>query len=780
VPRLLVSLSIVLALCTLPAQAERPIADFHHFDPYFSLFAGDSNVPWKPTTVRLDTYTSAPVRFAVYQADPADVLTAGSNARPRAIDTRGRRPIASFTFTPPGGYQFQSNEVAVPLGSREGFFVVEARRGDVGEQVWINRTRVGLVSKETPNELLLYGTDLGTGRALARMRVQFVVNRHFVTLFTDEHGLIRWTRSPRPIFALAQWGASYAFLSLLPQPPLPPAIVGVRTDSAVVHAGDTVRIAGFARTREGSVLRPASGSVDVTMRHGASIVGEQRVRLDDDGAFTATFAVPPTAAAGDYAILAQAAGGIGSATVHVDADAGALSLDVSAECGDRCDPSADVPLRVHSSHGGVDVHVTVIRSPHVYVGYTPKTTPWGTTVWLDRTVRTDGSGNVTVMIPHPADELASTYGVRVESGGATAVTRIVVPTARAAVRIQPDRQEQTIGAPLGFAVYAADVRTGKPLAGRTVSVQLVHGTTVQQQRLTLDASGSARGTFSSPQLGTDLIFATLDDGGRAMDASQVQVDSQTALATTQGGSTAVRIELDRHIYRSGDPVGVDAFAPGAQGDALLTLESASGVEPAVVATADAHARATFRAGDAIGELGVGAAFVHDGAIEWTTAPLELVAPGRPRRAALAPAGAAFAAGTLASIAVPGAPAGTAVVRLSRGTPSGSAAFDAALSLLAIGATTTQNSAPAGVTWHPWVDSTGNHAQMLGFVRRTQPPQELSLPQAETQAVSWSVAPLRDGTIAVQMPAQSGRYTLSLLDIAADGSVVAARRDVIVR
>src|SRR5580700_7002373 len=174
------ALTLLLAFAGIPAQAERPIVDLHRLDAYFALFASDSNVPWKPTTVRLDTYSSAPMQIAVYQVDPIDVLTAGSNARPRAVSTRGRRPIVSFAFTPPGDYQFQSSEIDVQLGSREGFFVVEARRGDVGEQVWINRTRVGLISKETPNELVLYGADLGTGRALPKMRVQMLVNGAFV------------------------------------------------------------------------------------------------------------------------------------------------------------------------------------------------------------------------------------------------------------------------------------------------------------------------------------------------------------------------------------------------------------------------------------------------------------------------------------------------------------------------------------------------------------------------------------------------------------------------
>ncbi|MGB8519512.1 MAG: hypothetical protein WCD38_05055, partial [Candidatus Tumulicola sp.] len=101
-------------------------------------------------------------------------------------------------------------------------------------------------------------------------------------------------------------------------------------------------------------------------------------------------------------------------------------------------------------------------------------------------------------------------------------------------------------------------------------------------------------------------------------------------------------------------------------------------------------------------------------------------------------------------------------------------------LLAIGLTSTQSSAPAAVTWHPWVDSTGDHAHVLGFVRRTQPPERLSLSQAESQAVSWSVERAGGDAFAVQMPAQSGRYTLSVLEISDDGSVRAGSSSVVVR
>jgi hypothetical protein len=769
--RALAALAVVLAFSSAPVRAERQIVDLHRLDAYFALFANDSNVPWKPTTVRLDTYSSAPVSIGVYAADPAEVLTAGSNARPRAIVTRGRRPVASFSFSPPGGYQFQSNYIDVQLGSREGFFVVEARRGDVGEQVWINRTRVGLISKETPGELLLYGTDLGTGRAMARMRVQFVVGSRFETAQTDVHGIVRWKHFPRPVFALAQWGSSYAFLSPLAQAPLPTAIVAVRTDSAVVHAGDIVRAVGFARSRNGTSFRPASGSVTVSLRAGATPIGEQHVALDSAGAFSTQFAIPLTARSGEYTLLAQSASGTGGATVHVDADVGGLVLSGAAACGDSCDPHQDVPLHIHASHGGATVRVQVVRSPHVYVGVVPDVTPWATAIWLDTTVQTDGSGDVTVTIPHPTDDLGSTYGVHLDSNEATADTRIVVPTAQAAIRIAVDRDEQRVGSPIGFDVEAREIASGKPLAGATVSVRMVHGTSINQQTLKLDADGRGRGSFASPTLGTDLIFASVDLGGRATDAASVQVDAESSGQTVDEGSGNVALSVDRQNYRSGDSIRVDAHLPGGQGQALVTLESALGIDADVVDANGGGAGASFRASSAPGELRAGSSFVRDGSIEWSTLPLQVYAPGRPAVVTPSLDAASFAPAQTAAMTIADGPSNaTLAIRISKEQPSGSALFDSAPDLLAVDVAATQTSAPSTESWHPWVDSTGNHAQVLGFVRRTQPPAQLSLAQSDTQPVYWKIVPATRGGVPIPVPSQAGRYTLSVLRIANDGSV----------
>ncbi|MBV8222653.1 MAG: hypothetical protein JO293_04785, partial [Candidatus Eremiobacteraeota bacterium] len=154
-----------LALCALavvPAHADaaRPLLDTHQLDGVFALFAPDVAVPWKRASVKLDTYSGAPVDFAAYEADPAEILIAGST-RLHAIDTSHRNPAGRWRFSPPAGYKFESNDVELTgIAGREGFFVVEARRGDAAQQTWVNLTRIGIVTKESPQGWILYGTDL--------------------------------------------------------------------------------------------------------------------------------------------------------------------------------------------------------------------------------------------------------------------------------------------------------------------------------------------------------------------------------------------------------------------------------------------------------------------------------------------------------------------------------------------------------------------------------------------------------------------------------------------
>ncbi len=779
-------LVLACVAAAVPARAARPLLDYHRLDAYFALYAHDSNVPWKSATVRLDTYTSAPIDFSVYQVDPANVLVAGSTTQPRAIDTRSLRAAARWQYAPPGGYRFQSNDVPIPLGSRQGFFVVEARRGNVGEQVWINRTRIGLLSKETTAGITLYGADLGTGNPLPHMRVSLIVNGRFTDRYTDASGVLVWRARSRPIFAMAQWGAGMAFLSFLPEAPLPSTIVGVKTASAVVHAGEDLQIVGFARSRGRGRLRASGGGASVLLRSAYGTAAQISVPLDRSGAFTATLHVPPYAHAGDYAVIATVGGASAGAAVHVDANAGGLSLSLAPQCEGRCAPDADIPVVVRATRtglpaAGVPVSATIVRSPHVYLGAAPER-PWGVAQWYSTTVISGRDGRALVEIPRPSDGLASTYGVRVRSGGATADTRVVVPTSRIALRLALDRDDVGIGMPASFDVYVHDVATAQPVPGMSVRVQLVHGSSVQEQVVTLDARGHARGVFRSPQVGSNLILARAAGTEPAMDAAQLQVEPQTLQTQNTAGSQTVRISLDRDRYAAGEQTRMSAYAAGARGSAMITLESASGTQIRIVPVVDGRASAALRIGEATGVLAAGAVFVRDGALVWDSEPLVVDAPGCPLIAPLTLDRSAYTPGSDATARMqdvrPGD--GTVIVRITKGAPTGSALFASAPDLLAIGTTTTQDTAAEEKSWHPWVASTGNHAIIQSFVRRSAPPPDLTMTQADTANLYWKVERETGNSLRLPVPAAPGNYVLSVLKVCDDGRVTAASTDLIVR
>jgi uncharacterized protein YfaS (alpha-2-macroglobulin family) len=530
-------------------------------------------------------------------------------------------------------------------------------------------------------------------------------------------------------------------------------------------------------------LKAASGNATIVLRSPRGVVSQNAVRLDSAGAFFASLHVPSESVAGEYTIMATVNGAAAGTTVHVDANAGGLSLSLTPQCERTCDPNADVPVLVRASRDGVaapntNVKVAIIRSPHAYPADTADQ-PWGVAEWYSTSVRTGSDGRAVLMIPHPSDGLPSTYGVRADSGGATADTRIVVPSGSITLRVHLDDDDIGSGTPAFFDIYGVDVASGKPAEGVPVRVQLMHGSSAQEQSVTLDAHGHARGSFSRPQIGSSLVVAS---AGASMDATQLQVEPQTMQMQNAQGSQNIAIALDRKRYTAGEEAHVSASLSGARGSAVITLESATKTDVRIVPVRDGHAVTSFRIADTAGVLAVGAAFVRDGALQWESVPLVVDAPGRPLSVPLVLDKNAYAPGGTARVELGGVRpgGGTLIVRLTKGTPTGSAMFVNAPDLLAIGTTATQDTATDGASWHPWVDSTGEHAVVQTFVRRTAPPADLTMTQADTASVYWKVDRQAGDAIVLPVPDAPGKYVLTLLKIDDDGRVTAASSELVVQ
>jgi hypothetical protein len=774
--------AVAAALALSPAFAARPLPDSGKWDRTFALYARDVAVPWKRIAVRLDTYSGAPVDFAAYEVDPADVLVAGT-ARARAVDTSHRTPVARWRFTPPLGQRYTPNDVEVPLQNREGFFVIEARRGDAVQQAWLDLTRVGLLTKESAGGVVLYGADLGSGKALANMRITYLVGTSFAYGKTDAHGVARWTGAQRPRFALAEWGRSKTFVSLLPQAPVPSALIGVRAERANVRAGEHVRVVGFARKRAGTAYRPASGEVRVSVVARGRTLASGEAKLDPAGAFSSDLALPADAPAGDAAVLAALGGASGGAAIHVDG-VGDVVLTVAAECASACAADAAVPVTIAAKARadgalapGREVRVRVVRAPHVLApGGADDGSAWGTAQIADVRVRTDDTGVARYTIPAPTDGLPSTYGIVATSGASTASSRVVAPSARVALAVTPQQRDLDLGEPAAIDVLGFDAADGRPASGLAVRLRLVHGPTEQAQQLTLDADGRARAVFRNVVPGTSLAFAQADvDGKSAVDVNAITVAPQALLGGRARRSVEAQIATDKPRYRVGERARVDASLSGAAGDAFFDFEGARPMGEQTVAAGGGRASASFTVPETVGDAAVGVAFVRDGALEFATQRLAVDGPGHARDTRLAADKASYAPGGVAHVTIAdgNATAGaTLAIRLADARPSSGASFEDATAVLAGSGTTTQNPTSSDPAWHASVVPTRSTALDLAANERSAPSAE-TLGATSERALVWRIARAAKEGFDVTLPQTPGRYVVSVLKVSDDGDVGAA-------
>lgn len=774
--------ALALAATFAPARAARPLPDKGKWDRTFALYARDVNVPWKRITVRLDTYSGAPVDFAAYEVDPADVLVAGGS-RPRAVDTSRRKAVARWRFTPPPGLRYTPSDVEVPLQNRQGFYVIEARRGDAVQQTWIDLTRIGLLTKESPGGIVLYGADLGTGKSLGGMRVTLLVGTRLVTQKTDAHGILRWTGGQRPRFALAEWGQSKTFVSLLPQPPVPAAVVGVRTDRANVRAGEPLHVVGFARKRNRAEYRPAKGEAQVRLIQRGRTLAQATATLDGAGAFSAQLAIPAGAPVGDAAVVAIAAGASGGAAIRIES-LGDVALDIAASCSAAC--PADQPLSATvtaTTAGGTpaagrDVRVQIVRSPHVLPpGASEETPGWATTTIVDARVRTGATGTAAVAIPAPSDGLPSTYGITATSGGASASTRIVAPTARVALAIVPARAQIDVTDSAVFAVRGFDALDGRPAAGLAVRVRLVHGPTVQEQRVTLDSDGRAQAVFRDVVPGTNLAEARADvDGKTAIDVGAITVAPQALLGARVRRSAEVRIATDKARYRVGDRITVDASLAGAVGDAFVSFEGVRPLGDVAVPTNAGRASAQLVVPETVGDASAGVAFVRDGALEFGTRRIVVDGPGHARITTLHADRSTYQPGALARFTISDGnerSGATLAIRVSDAPATSGAGFRDAPNVLDPGGTTTQDPTSDDPAWHGSVAPSRSTALDDGASGAGAARSGPVLGAVAMRRVLWRVDRGSGEQFELALPRDPGRYVVSVLKIADDGDVGAA-------
>jgi uncharacterized protein YfaS (alpha-2-macroglobulin family) len=529
-------------------------------------------------------------------------------------------------------------------------------------------------------------------------------------------------------------------------------------------------------------LRRATGEARVALLGRGHTLATLQTKLDGNGAFDGALDVPAGTEAGDYALLATVGNAVGGTSVHVDAAADTV-LSIAEPC--PCDPAQAIPVSVlavrsGSPAAGVDIHLQIVRAPHVVpAGAGEDAGRWGATVVYRGIVRTDESGHARVALPPPTDALDSTYGISATTAGASATGRIVVNNARVALQIEPERESVDVGQPAAFRVRGFNAIDDSPAANLPVRVRLSHGSNVQEQSVVLDAAGRARVVFAQPNLGSNLALVRASiDGKEALDANAVLVEPSALSGQTPSTDADVTVTVDKSRYKPGDKIAAHAAAPGAGGDALLTLEGARTYQSRQARVNAGQAAASLDLGDAQGELEVGAAFVRDGALALAETGLRVDGPGRPRGTDVTLDRATYAAGDVVHVTVHdgGAhAAATYVLRVADGRESGAALFEDAPALLAVGGTTSQYPAAENPQWHAYVAPVRSKASDIFAAERARkvPTEVPTLAAAAPRTTYWRVERSDAETLDVPAPKARGRYILSVLKVMETGEVGAA-------
>lgn len=212
-----------------------------------------------------------------------------------------------------------------------GFYLIELTSPDVKDPRWKARSAlvvsaINLTIKTAPDEMRVWATDLETGRPVTGVDLQLYETRNGSSIGsssrTDAEGLARFPLDVEPYYDLVvigespftagsnQWSAGISpwEFGFGDGEAYQAYRVHIYTDRPIYRAGQTVYLRGIVR-REKDVAysMPDLPDVHVTVRDASGeIVFDQRLPLDEFGAFSGELALGEGAPLGSYYVSAEA------------------------------------------------------------------------------------------------------------------------------------------------------------------------------------------------------------------------------------------------------------------------------------------------------------------------------------------------------------------------------------------------------------------------------------------------------------------------------------------
>lgn len=335
----------------------------------------------------------------------------------------------------------------VPLDvSEPGLYLVEAVHERLRAYTLVMVSDVGLVSKASPGQVMLFAADRFTGEPAANCDVQLLSGATVVARGeTADDGVFanELADDTNQVVGLARCGEHVAATdpgSWTFSPPTRELLGYVYTDKPIYRPGQSVHVKAILRWRERDTLAPfgRSGAELVASDANDKVLFRQTIRTDTFGSIKASFPVPATAALGTYTLRVNSGDAQATAAFEVQ-EYRKPEFEVEVTPTERFvsqGREAVVTIRARYYFGqpvaNGRLEWTVNEQPYYSpFRYTDNIDGEGRTYWYGGTqtrrgeARLDTNGQTELRIPLAPNERAQDYSARIEARVTDASSREV-------------------------------------------------------------------------------------------------------------------------------------------------------------------------------------------------------------------------------------------------------------------------------------------------------------------------------------------------------------------
>lgn len=613
-------------------KVKDPFAFFSTLDDPHQLGTGDERVEQEPTWLERFAEWKRGQRQSVHRFVRAQASHEYRVAR-RAVSDRAevaQRVVlnaTSFAQVPllnpdhvittwreilPNRRDTEVRRVPVDL-KQPGIYVVEAVNDLLRAYTIVIVSDVGLVTKTSPGQMLVFAADRFTGEPTADCDVRVLFDKKTIAQGrTNADGLFE-VRLPDErmddIIGVAQCGSQHAATdpgSWTLQQPARELAAYVYTDRPIYRPGHTVHLKAILRWRQRDALvafdRPDAEIVvsDVNDK----VMFRRQTRLDGFGAVHASVPVPNTAALGYYTIRVQSGEAVGTGAFEVQ-EYRKPEFEVSVTPVSRVEVQGrDAVLNIQARYyfgqpvANAQVRWVVNQQPY----YSPlrwddsMEGPEGDYFYGDDQIaegalRLDADGQAQVRIPLPVAEGGRDYSYRIEAQVSDAANREVqgrtvvhatygtfLLSAQAANSVH--RAGGTPQISIRALDYAGAAQTNVPVTIVLEHLQYRSGyyaepevTSITSQTAATDASGLAMVTFTLPnRTGTFRVRASAPSAGRIVEDEVFLWVPGASEFTDDSGDRYLELLADKKSYQPGESATLIVRGETVIGPVLVTKE----------------------------------------------------------------------------------------------------------------------------------------------------------------------------------------------------------------